>query len=1431
MNKKILLCLSCVALLCGMLRAQTKALDPNVVYPDNMIVPGECVAPFEQINFSITTQWAVSAGHGNTGVLVGDLDGNGSAEVICYNSGLNQIMVLDGRNGSTRATLAIPGIAATSGWHPTMTAVLVDADRNGKAEIIITKTDLTIMSYEVNVQNDVFSLVQKWPQAATFINPTSIAADRTPQPIVADFNGDGVPELVVYNRIFNAVTGAYLGETETITSAYVGRCASRSSNTSNNFQTAVDMDGDGLPEIVAGGKVYKVNIVDNGTRAECQTLYSNTAIGDGFTAVADIDMDGNLDVIVSTVQTGARLYVWSPIDNRIMANIQVASVSTQSYPFVGDIDGYEFNGKMYPEICINTGASGGMVYAYKYDVNTNTIVQKWTLKTSDSSGGTGITLFDFNKDGINELVYRDETLLRILNGVEDNKTPVLASPDASISCTSGTAFEYPVIADITGEGSANICVTGSGRVNVFKSGGSPWVPARPVWNQVNYEPTMINKDLTVPTSVISKNMEIHGIHPYNGALIQVPIVDRETYEPIIESADPAAERLWVEPVNNSTVRLWFRIKNLGERLVNSDLPIALYGVNPPPTPPTGMIATKPIGNALTPGGTVEMYFDVPISQLTNSMSARIQDNGAAFPVVGFLDCNLENNVIDLHTYGDGFDDYYGCPLNSPISGLDVLNNDKVPVEGGDPVPMTTLLSATSAEGATVSITGDNKLNYTAPAGFSGVDVVSYWSTGMGPNNVPLMVSAKAYIYVFERSKKACPEGVNIQINDVPNDILVNWFDAASGNNSKNNLPGAAQTHSLYAEVTFEVSGTPIPAFNNRIAASFTVETIPSLMYWNTNAISSNWNEPKNWTNAAGVVLNAVPLSCTDVHIPGNAVRYPSLDPVSTPRGIYDDPICRNITFHFGAEVAKPHLLTYEKAYIQYNFGYYDAGNNYRTDGDAYSAAPMLRGRWYALSAPLKKIASGDFSFGGYPNVWQQGFKVSEAGNSWYGEWDRPNNDNAFDIAKEQNHAITIWAGAFYSNPDSLGLNDHKHLNALKGIVEMPYYENAAVSKEHRIHTYSTVYKKSFFWYYYPNIPNLPIEYGYPRGEIARDGAYRFVFDDLLKRDVVGDTYYNIRVPVNKEVMIGNPFLSSLDFDRLYSNNADKLKPYYRIYENGSWLTFDVNLGIHPVLTKDIASYQAFFVSTITTPGIPVNDSVDLNFYPDQVSVTRTAGSGHQLKTGTAENPNVLYLRTKNASGSSYITLGYGSSVEGKSNIYQLFSTDNSVPQLYAVDANNQKNAVQYVSDLSAGVPLGIMMTGGKVELDVLNPENVDFGSLMLYDRKKEQLIDLKELKGHYEFDNDPSYPDRFVLSVRSATGLEDLPEIESMQVYVSSGDLVISSSKDIAEVVVTNLQGVRIWKEQVSGRDYRKNIRTASGVYIVTVTDVAGNQKSVRVIL
>ncbi|MCD7972635.1 MAG: IgGFc-binding protein [Candidatus Azobacteroides sp.] len=621
------------------------------------------------------------------------------------------------------------------------------------------------------------------------------------------------------------------------------------------------------------------------------------------------------------------------------------------------------------------------------------------------------------------------------------------------------------------------------------------------------------------------------------------------------------------------------------------------------------------------------------------------------------------------------------------------------------------------------------------------------------------------------------------------------------------------THKIEMEVVF-ITG-------QRANLSCEIEITDNILTWNPAAEDNNWNNPSNWLTVSGGISVFVPEYCTDVYIPGNASNYPSLDTTNTPRDKYGDPLCNRIYFHFGGEVAKPQLLTYKQAFIQYNVGYYD-GNTYKTDGDAYSATPLVRNRWYALAAPLKKIASGDFSLGGYPFTYQMLFSSSD-GNSGdsdelEGSWTMNDMTNGYELGTTSNYAITLLVD--HHEYGILGKEDHSNLNALKGIIEIPYFENQSVSDRHRIHSYNATEGYSTFRYFYHGKDGFPFSTRTPDTLYRADEAYRFVFEDDANNPL---DPFPITVPAGKEVMIGNPFVSSLDFDKLYEANTGKIESSFKLYENHQFQSYDYHIGPNPLFDNYIAPLQAFFLSTIQ-PG----NTVDISF-PSEASVTRPENEPLQLKTtGSKYQPDILFFLAENGTNQSMVTLALNK--ENGENSKKMFISHEEnllVPQLYIMDNNRPtKNDIQYIFGEEATLQMGIKcITEEEMKLRVINTEKLSTSDLVLYDKKLNKEIDFYQ-ENTYSFTHDPGMEERFEIRIKNIGSLSSIKENPDagknklVRVFYRNGILSVTAGQPVEKIMVYDIQGKKIVSEPAHSRLEVETMLplSAAGIYICEVS-------------
>ncbi|MDR0575061.1 MAG: FG-GAP-like repeat-containing protein, partial [Tannerella sp.] len=318
---------------------------------------------------------------------------------------------------------------------------------------------------------------------------------------LVDFDGDGEVEIYAGNQIFDAASGTMLIDGGSATNKGLNHVYY---HYYFHFPFAADVTGDDKPEYLAGTEAYSVNIdsrTDHTQNSLTRIAYipdilitGSFYLKDGSTTVADINRDGRLDVIVSALLDNDT-YGFAAWDVQTQSLIAKGYGSTagasMSVPFIGNIDS-----DPNPEILM---VSANKIRGYRWDGN-QTFVEKYDYNVVDASGSTGITMFDFNQDNIMELVYRDQTHLRILQANEPSFTDAGTFP-----ARSGTSCEHAIVADVDNDGQAEIITVGGssssmyGTLRIFKDGsGTKWAPARKVWNQYGYNAVNVNEDLTIP---------------------------------------------------------------------------------------------------------------------------------------------------------------------------------------------------------------------------------------------------------------------------------------------------------------------------------------------------------------------------------------------------------------------------------------------------------------------------------------------------------------------------------------------------------------------------------------------------------------------------------------------------------------------------------------------------------------------------------------------------------------------------------------------------------------------------------------------------------------------------------------------------------------------------------------------------------------------
>ncbi|MCL1934624.1 MAG: IgGFc-binding protein [Candidatus Azobacteroides sp.] len=644
---------------------------------------------------------------------------------------------------------------------------------------------------------------------------------------------------------------------------------------------------------------------------------------------------------------------------------------------------------------------------------------------------------------------------------------------------------------------------------------------------------------------------------------------------------------------------------------------------------------------------------------------------------------------------------------------------------------------------------------------------------------------------------------------------------------------------------------------------------------NSGDDKNNWENASNWTPAL------VPTSCHTVFIPGNSTYYPIL---TSPEECYD------IYFMQGAELGRPDLLTYKKAHVQLNFDLKQSAQQKNDDKDlvikstdtedrmlysaAVSATPIERERWYMLSSPLRKVVTGDLSFGGFPLTFLMKFGPVEKDGTNYnvGNWTTTYTSLTEPVASNPTDGFAFYMyGYGNSSNDNTGCiesgayadlgdleflpNTRAGLNygikETNGILELPFFEDSTLLYAHRTQIYNSADGKSTFYPINdgtidPEDFNKILEPSVSVSREADNGNYRFAPETLSNTAwSFPSVIYHSGAGLNgdDEFLVGNPYMSSIDMVAFISDNTATVCPQYRIWNGTDFISYSLQdnsfTSTDPTINPDyVAPGQGFFLKTVNSFNGD-NGSNAARFDVTKISTVRPSGSAFNLRSGEAEK-NILRIKAENRFAASYAVIGYrdkaGNGYVRGEDVEKLFSPYGYVPSVYSL-ADDVPTDINFINnDGEAVIPLGIKTDQtGEIRLTFTGMDNyVKASKIELIDALEGRTVDLTgKSSGTYTFDNTKkgTLNGRFILRIgTSMTALPNVTSSDNLYVYGNSKEIfVISSLSDpVLQVIAYDFQGKKIFESASGATHYLLPEKSAHSPLIIKV--ITKNQvKSVKV--
>lgn len=627
---------------------------------------------------------------------------------------------------------------------------------------------------------------------------------------------------------------------------------------------------------------------------------------------------------------------------------------------------------------------------------------------------------------------------------------------------------------------------------------------------------------------------------------------------------------------------------------------------------------------------------------------------------------------------------------------------------------------------------------------------------------------------------------------------------------------------------------------NACFGRFTVDmkVVPENLVWRGTGATSNWNNDANWkradksalkkadgdsylTNEANTTENGfVPMLFSNVIMPagskaelymagygdgGNGwvnssrpsymelpteniqydlMAYDSNDTLTTQR--YRVNICRDIHFEPGAQMLHAEQLLYNKAW---------------TDVE------VTPGQWTAVSTPLQGVVAGDwyapttgkqeteyfkdinFTDGGYSRLnpavyqrsWSTGASIVENGGgttpvSFTTEWSSAYNDAS----------VPYVAGGGFS---------------IKGILK------DATSLLFRF-------------------PKADTSYNVSTGTLDRDNAGKLLVSNMVDRRDPYTYVHSDKVTVTltpsadgKYLMVGNPFMASLDVQAFVAANSDVLaqKYWYNSEVTSTAVTYDADTKTWSEGKYLAVPYSVFYVEAADPA--TATDGVTVTFMADMQEM---GASNLPIPA-----PASLKITAEAAEGSSSAAVRYAASasngfgMEDAQMISGLTGNADNAPKVYTV-AGNTAVSVNQLKDAQR-IPLGVTAADGSV-VTLTFSGVAAVKDAAIYDAELQSETPLYE--GYQLTVNGSSYGRYFLIGHGSGTtGITETGADGNVSVSsIVPRQVVVTSDTALRSVSVWSAGGALLKKVSPSGNFTCTLNGVDSGMVVVRTETESGSQ-------
>lgn len=500
-------------------------------------------------------------------------------------------------------------------------------------------------------------------------------------------------------------------------------------------------------------------------------------------------------------------------------------------------------------------------------------------------------------------------------------------------------------------------------------------------------------------------------------------------------------------------------------------------------------------------------------------------------------------------------------------------------------------------------------------------------------------------------------------------------------------------------------------------------------------------------------------------------------------------LCNEIHFEPGAEMMHAELLTYEKAWVDYQ---------------------LEKGRWYALSSPLKGVVSGDF----YTD--QSGMEEQE----YFTPINWSDNDNSRTAPSVYQRG---WKNA---NATMVGVSNGTEERAIAGNWSAVYNKadegyDAGTGFSLKVLDLPADTTGAIF-----RLPKADTKYTYSGGTttaqetdpITRTNANKLHVTDLNSKAATPITVTLEANGNNPYYLVGNPFMAHLDMNAFFNGNSNLSGTYWVVNGDNQEVGVGGTNGLITTGKGKIAPLSSFFVTKNGSSA--TNDKV---VFTADMQVLGEVGS-------TSINTNALTITATTSDGrTSRAAVAYDMAASADyeaSEDAELFLDSNlgDVPMVYTV-AGTMATSINRTSELY-NIPLGVY--GNKQEMVTLSFGGLNqFSSATLYDAQEQTETPLHEGKTVIV---PAGTSGRYFLRAGTPTGNEVIARNAFLVYSVGGGKVMVTSSNTpLKDIRVYTMGGAQVRSIQASGM--QQEIYLNRGIYLITVSDQDGLQETRKVLV